>query len=87
MTINSLTDANVEIAYKKVGDGHPLRLWRCITEMEGPPKEVLEYIIKQRASWDPQLLQSLIIKKLDDCTEIFQYALDGQQITDYCVLR
>lgn len=84
---SSVTDPNVEIAYKKVGDGHPLRLWRCITEIEGPPKDVLDYIIRQRASWDPNLLQCQTIKKIDDCTEIFQYALDLQQCTDFCVLR
>lgn len=87
MTITSQADSNVEIAYKKVGDGHPLRLWRCITEIEGPPKDVLDYIIRQRASWDPYLLQSQTIKKFDECTEIFQYAIDGQQCTDFCVLR
>ncbi|XP_044314362.1 stAR-related lipid transfer protein 13 isoform X3 [Drosophila rhopaloa] len=86
-SINSLTDSNVDIAYKKVGDGHPLRLWRCATEIEGPPREVLEYVIKQRASWDANLLQCQTVKKLDDRTEIYQYALDGQLTTDFCVLR
>ncbi|XP_030369444.1 uncharacterized protein LOC115620377 isoform X2 [Scaptodrosophila lebanonensis] len=86
-TITCLTDSNVDIAYKKVGDGHPLRLWRCSTEIEGPPREVLDYIIKQRASWDVNLLQCQTVKKLDDRTEIYQYALDGQLTTDFCVLR
>ncbi|XP_041674793.1 LOW QUALITY PROTEIN: uncharacterized protein LOC108111664 [Drosophila eugracilis] len=86
-SINSLNDSNVDIAYKKVGDGHPLRLWRCSTEIEGPPKEVLEFVIKQRASWDTNLLQCQTVKKLDDRTEIYQYALDGQLTTDFCVLR
>ncbi|XP_054747775.1 uncharacterized protein LOC129253431 isoform X3 [Anastrepha obliqua] len=86
-TISSQNDSNVDIAYKKVGDGHPLRLWRCTTEVEGPPKEVLDYIIKQRASWDTNLLESQTVKKLDERTEIFQYAIDGQLTTDFCVLR
>uniref|UniRef100_W8AR19 StAR-related lipid transfer protein 13 n=2 Tax=Ceratitis capitata TaxID=7213 RepID=W8AR19_CERCA len=86
-TISSQNDSNVDIAYKKVGDGHPLRLWRCTTEVEGPPKEVLDYIIKQRASWDSNLLESQTVKKLDESTEIFQYAIDGQFTTDFCVLR
>ncbi|XP_049303081.1 uncharacterized protein LOC105233785 isoform X1 [Bactrocera dorsalis] len=86
-TISSQNDSNVDIAYKKVGDGHPLRLWRCTTEVEGPPKEVLDYIIKQRASWDSNLLESQTVKKLDATTEIFQYAIDGQFTTDFCVLR
>ncbi|XP_017847296.1 uncharacterized protein LOC108603213 isoform X2 [Drosophila busckii] len=86
-TVNSLNDSNVDIAYKKVGDGHPLRLWRCSTEIEGPPADVLEYIIKQRASWDINLLQCQTVKKLDERTEIYQYAIDGQLTTDFCVLR
>ncbi|XP_036323799.1 uncharacterized protein LOC118737427 isoform X3 [Rhagoletis pomonella] len=86
-TISSQNDSNVDIAYKKVGDGHPLRLWRCTTEVEGPPKEVLDYVIKQRASWDVNLLESQTVKKLDERTEIFQYAIDGQFTTDFCVLR
>ncbi|XP_067619349.1 uncharacterized protein cv-c isoform X2 [Eurosta solidaginis] len=86
-TISSQNDSNVDIAYKKVGDGHPLRLWRCTTEIEGPPREVLDYIIKHRASWDANLLESQTVKKLDERTEIFQYAIDGQFTTDFCVLR
>jgi hypothetical protein len=31
-------DPACEISYKKVGDGHPLRLWRCKTEVEAPRK-------------------------------------------------
>ena len=87
IAITSQTEPCVDIAYKKVGDGHPLRLWRCITEVEGPPKDVMDYIIKQRASWDVNLLQAQTVKKLDERTEIFQYALDGQLTTDFCVLR
>ncbi|EDW24217.1 GL24017 [Drosophila persimilis] len=86
-SINSPNDSSVDIAYKKVGDGHLLRLWRCSTEIEGPPREVLEYVIKQRVSWDINLLQCQTVKKFDDRTEIYQYALDGQLTTDFCVLR
>lgn len=34
-------DSFVDVAYKKVGDGHPLRLWKVTTEVEAPPQEVL----------------------------------------------
>src|SRR6185503_11071908 len=27
----------VEITYKKLADGHPLKLWRCWTDVEAPP--------------------------------------------------
>lgn len=81
-------DANVDIAYKKVGDGHPLRLWRCTTEVEAPPHKVMEFIFQERHQWDNQLLKWRVVRKLDERSEIFQYAVGGgQSITDYCVLR
>lgn len=80
-------DSNVDIAYKKVGDGHPLRLWRCTTEVEAPPMEVLQFIFKERHQWDQNLLKWRIVRQLDERSEIFQYAGGGQTITDYCVLR
>ena len=40
--------AHVEFAFKKVGDGHPLRLWKCATEVEAPPVEVLNRILRER---------------------------------------
>ena len=83
----SSLDPNVEIAYKKVGDGHPLRLWRCITEVDSTPIDVLHFIFKERHQWDQHLLKWRIIEQLDDRSEIFQYAASGQGITDYCVLR
>lgn len=80
-------DTNVEIAYKKVGDGHPLRLWRCITEIDAPPTDVLQYTFKERHNWDQHLLKWRIIEHLDDRSEIFQYATGAQTVTDFCVLR
>lgn len=39
MSVNSL-ESSIEISYKKVGDGHPLRLWRAVTEIEAGIDEV-----------------------------------------------
>ncbi|KAG4080008.1 hypothetical protein HA402_006320 [Bradysia odoriphaga] len=83
----SSPDPNVEIAFKKVGDGHPLRLWKFTTELDGPPSQVLQYVFKERHHWDQHLLKWRIIEQLDERSEIFQYATGGQTITDYCVLR
>lgn len=80
-------EPNVEIAYKKVGDNHPLRLWRCITEVEAPPPEVLRLISKERHLWDTKLQKWRIIDQQDNKSEIVQYACGDQIITDYCVLR
>lgn len=83
----SSLDPNVEISFKKVGDGHPLRLWKFTTELDAPPSQVLQYVFKERHHWDQHLLKWRIIEQLDERSEIFQYATGGQTITDYCVLR
>lgn len=75
------------MSYKKVGDGHPLRLWKCSTEVEAPPLEVLHHILKERHIWDPQLLKWRVIEQLNDKSEVFQYVSGCQNISDYCVLR
>lgn len=36
---------HVELCCKKVGDGHPLRLWRATTDIEAPPQEVMQRYI------------------------------------------
>ena len=37
-----------EVSYKKVDDGHPLRLWKCCIDVEAPPIEVLNRILRER---------------------------------------
>lgn len=39
---------DVDVAYKKVGDGHPLRLWKCTVDVEAPPNEVLNRVLNDR---------------------------------------
>lgn len=86
--ISSTTfDPSVEIAYKKVGDNHPLRLWRCITEVEAPPQDVLNLILKERRIWDTRLLKWKVVEKLDLKSDVVQYVCGDQTVTDYCVLR
>ena len=41
----SLVEEKIEVSYKKVHDGNPLRLWKCSTEIEAPPVEVLHRIV------------------------------------------
>lgn len=86
ISVTSL-DPNVDVAYKKVGDGHPLRLWRCNTEVDATPAQVLQFIFKERHQWDPFLLKCRVIEQLDEHSEIFQYACGTHSITDYCILR
>ncbi|XP_067889593.1 stAR-related lipid transfer protein 13 isoform X2 [Heterodontus francisci] len=68
---------NTELAYKKVGDGHPLRLWKVSVEVEAPPSAVLNRVLRERHLWDDDLLQWKIIESLDKQTEIFQYVLNS----------
>ena len=51
MTVGSLLPlppSGVEVAYKKVGDGHPLRLWKACIEVEAPPVELLNRVLRER---------------------------------------
>uniref|UniRef100_A0A182JGK9 Rho-GAP domain-containing protein n=1 Tax=Anopheles atroparvus TaxID=41427 RepID=A0A182JGK9_ANOAO len=82
----SSTDPSVAVFFKKVGDGHPLRLWKCVTEVEAPPVEVMQHIVNERSLWDAYLLKWRTIEQLDPDTDVFQYAC-GQPITEYCVVR
>ena len=41
-------DSSVEISYKKVKDGYPLRLWRCVVEVNANPDDVIRRILYER---------------------------------------
>lgn len=80
----------MELAYKKVGDGHPLRLWRVATEVEAPPREVLRRVLRERHIWDATVTKMRVVETLDDQSEVFQFACESMpplESRDYCVLR
>lgn len=88
--IISTTWEDVEIAYKKVRDGHPLRLWRVCTEVEAPPKELLYRVLRERHIWDTSLIRSKIVQRLDNNAELFQFVTNGfgpLPQKDFCVIR
>uniref|UniRef100_A0A8C1UBH2 StAR-related lipid transfer (START) domain containing 8 n=1 Tax=Cyprinus carpio TaxID=7962 RepID=A0A8C1UBH2_CYPCA len=68
---------NTELAYKKVGDGHPMRLWRVSVEIEAPPTVVLQRVLRERHLWDEDLLHSRVIETLENNTEVFHYITDS----------
>ncbi|XP_018584111.1 stAR-related lipid transfer protein 8 isoform X3 [Scleropages formosus] len=68
---------NTELAYKKVGDGHPIRLWKVSTEIEAQPSTVLHRILRERHLWDDDLLHSRVVEALEDNTEVYQYVTDS----------
>ena len=45
---HSWNDSSVEISYKKVRDGYPLRLWRGTTNVEASAEDVLRRILRER---------------------------------------
>ncbi|XP_014679462.1 PREDICTED: rho GTPase-activating protein 7-like, partial [Priapulus caudatus] len=79
-----------ELSFKKVADGHPLRLWKCSADVEAPPVELLNRVLRERHLWDDDFVKWKVVDKLDKRTEIFQYmesAMPPQPTREYCVLR
>ncbi|KAK6322208.1 hypothetical protein J4Q44_G00070000 [Coregonus suidteri] len=81
---------NTELTYKKVGDGHPIRLWKVTTEIEAPPQTVLHRVLRERHLWDDDLLHSRVIEALENNTEVYHYVTDSMAPhprRDFVVLR
>ncbi|XP_035290253.1 stAR-related lipid transfer protein 8 isoform X1 [Anguilla anguilla] len=81
---------NTELSYKKVGDGHPIRLWKVSTEIEAPPAAVLHRVLRERHLWDDDLLHSRVIESLENDTEVYHYVTDSMAPhprRDFVVLR
>ncbi|NXS52614.1 STA13 protein, partial [Brachypteracias leptosomus] len=68
---------NTELSSKKVGDGHPLRLWKVSTDVEAPPATVLHRVLRERHLWDEDLLQSKVVEALDKNMEVYHYVTDS----------
>nr|XP_009675613.1 PREDICTED: stAR-related lipid transfer protein 8 isoform X2 [Struthio camelus australis] len=68
---------NTELSCKKVGDGHPLRLWKVSTDIEAPPSAVLHRVLRERHLWDEDLLQSKVVEALDKNMEVYHYVTDS----------
>lgn len=80
----------VEIAFKKVADGIPLRLWKVSAEIEAPPSEVLHRILRERHVWDPELRSAKIVAQLESRSEVFQFirgSIAPRPMEEYCVVR
>ena len=83
-------ETDVDLAYKKVGDGHPLRLWKYCVNVEAPPEEVLNRVLRERHMWDDDILKWRVVEKLDGQTEVFQHVLNSMAphpTLDFCELR
>jgi deleted in liver cancer protein len=84
-------DSPVEIYYKNIeDDDYLLRLWKLSVEIDASPIEVLNKILKCRAEWDDDMLESRIVETLNSQTDIFQYVMHlmaPQLSRDFCELR
>ncbi|XP_036687982.1 stAR-related lipid transfer protein 13 isoform X4 [Balaenoptera musculus] len=81
---------NTDLAFKKVGDGHPLRLWKASVEVEAPPSVVLNRVLRERHLWDEDFVQWKVVETLDKQTEIYQYVQNSMAphpSRDFLVLR
>ncbi|XP_075055083.1 stAR-related lipid transfer protein 13 isoform X2 [Mixophyes fleayi] len=81
---------STDLAYKKVGDGNPLRLWKVSVEVEAPPSVVLNRILRERHQWDEDFLQAKVIETIDTHTEVYQYVVNSMAphpSKDFVVLR
>ncbi|KAG1671525.1 Myotubularin-related protein 13 [Nymphon striatum] len=47
----SYPDNTTDLSYKKLGDGHHLKIWRITTEVEAPPVELLNKILRERTNF------------------------------------
>nr|XP_004660052.2 stAR-related lipid transfer protein 13 isoform X1 [Jaculus jaculus] len=81
---------NTDLAFKKVGDGNPLKLWKASAEVEAPPPVVLNRVLRERHLWDEDFVQWKVVETLDRQTEIYQYVLNSMAphpSRDFVVLR
>ncbi|XP_046900400.1 rho GTPase-activating protein 7 isoform X1 [Hypomesus transpacificus] len=84
------TSEHAELAYRKVHDGSPLRLWKVSVEVPAGPEEVLTRVLREQARWDEDLLESRVVETLDHRTEIYQYVRNSMAPhlpRDHLVLR
>ncbi len=80
----------VEITYKKLSDSHPLKLWRCWADVEAPPREVLERVLRERDTWDEDILKWRVVEKLGEQCELFQFVqndMPPHPTREYSVIR
>ncbi|XP_048852222.1 rho GTPase-activating protein 7-like isoform X2 [Brienomyrus brachyistius] len=83
-------EQQVALAYKKVQDDFPLRLWKASTEVPATPEEVLTRLLRECHLWDEDLLESRVLEVLDSRTELYQYVQDSMAPwppRDHVVLR
>uniref|UniRef100_A0A1I8G2C9 Rho-GAP domain-containing protein n=1 Tax=Macrostomum lignano TaxID=282301 RepID=A0A1I8G2C9_9PLAT len=80
----------VETFCKKLDDKCPLRLWKAVMNVEADPTRILNRIVQDKASWDPDVLNSELVEMIDDNSDVTRFTLTSppaQPAREQCVLR
>ncbi|KAM6132583.1 LOW QUALITY PROTEIN: rho GTPase-activating protein 7 [Pterocles gutturalis] len=88
--VSCSTSEQAELAYKKVCEGPPLRLWKTTIEIPAMPEDILNRLLKEQHLWDEDLIDSKVIEPLDSQTDIYQYVQNSMAphpARDFVVLR
>ncbi|XP_046852869.1 rho GTPase-activating protein 7-like isoform X2 [Xenia sp. Carnegie-2017] len=82
--------SSIDISYKKVRDGYPLRLWKATAEIHAEPEAVMKRIVHDRKLWDEDLLSEKVLRELTEDIDIYQYITRTSLLhppRDHVVLR
>jgi len=86
-----LQDSLVKVSFKILeDDDFPLRLWKLSIDLNASASSILTKLLRARAHWDEDLLESRVVQVLGAQVEIFQYAVHcmaPQPSRDFCELR
>jgi hypothetical protein len=56
---------DLELAFKKLDDGHPLGLWKSSVEIEAPPIEILNRLLNERHLWDDGMYSDFFLMRFE----------------------
>lgn len=52
-------------------DGCPLWVWRGCVEVEAPPTELLQRLLREQHLWDHTLCQAVVVRPLSQHAELY----------------
>nr|ACI90382.1 StAR-related lipid transfer (START) domain containing protein-like protein [Philodina roseola] len=67
----------LNLAFKKLDDGHPLGLWKCSIEISAPPLEILNRLLNERNLWDDDFQSGSVVEQLNRHTHVYQYVINS----------
>jgi deleted in liver cancer protein len=79
-----------KLSWRLINDNLLLPMWRCTTEIEAPPGEVLSRLKGEQHLWDCSLIKGRIAERLNERTDVVHYVLhiDSHEAPrEFCELR